>query len=79
VLNRVPARGRLLDVIRAKIADEKMPLANSTLGSRSAFASSMLEGKGVVETQPKSSAANEIRALAEEIATILDLAADRRG
>jgi len=73
VLNRLPARGKLVDVIRAKIAEEQMPLAATTLGNRSAFAASMLDGKGVVETQPKGTAAQEISALAEEIAIILKL------
>ena len=75
VLNRVPARGKLADIIRGKIAEEGMPLADSPLGNRSAFAASMMEGKGVVETQPKGAAAREIRGLADEISGILGLKA----
>ncbi|WP_309347878.1 ParA family partition ATPase [Telmatospirillum sp.] len=75
ILNRLPPRGRLADTIRARIEAEGMPLARSTLGNRSSFAASMMDGKGVVETQPKGTAANEIRALACEIADILTPAA----
>ena len=72
-MNRLPSRGKLIDVIKEKIAEENMPLATTVLGNRSAFAASMMEGKGVVESQPKGSAAQEIRALAQEIAGILAL------
>lgn len=77
VLNRLPARGRLVDVIRAKITELELPTATATLGNRSAFASSMMDGKGVVETHPKSTAAHEIRALAAEIAGILKIKAKK--
>ena len=60
-------------MIRAKIAEENLPIANSQLGNRSAFAASMMEGLGVVESQPKGLAAAEIRALAEEIGAIIQL------
>jgi chromosome partitioning protein len=77
VLNRLPSRGKLSDLIRAKIAEENMPLADTVLGNRSAFAASMMDGKGVVETQPKGTAAVEIRALAAEIAGILDISVSK--
>jgi len=73
VLNRVPARNKLADTIRAKIAEEGLPLAASQLGNRSGFAASMMEGKGIVESAPRSTGADEIRALADEIALILKL------
>jgi chromosome partitioning protein len=73
ILNRLPSRGRLADTIRAKIAADEMPLTQTGLGNRSAFASSMMDGKGVVESQPKGTAAAEIRDLAAEIAAILNL------
>ena len=50
-----------------------MPLCQTGLGNRSAFAAGMMEGKGVVESQPKGSAAAETRDLAAEIAAILAL------
>jgi chromosome partitioning protein len=67
VLNRLPARGKLGDAIRERIAAEKLPLAATSLGNRSAFATSMMDGKGVAESQPKGVAAQEIQSLAEEI------------
>jgi chromosome partitioning protein len=77
VLNRLPSRGKLADLIRARIDDEKMPVAQTTLGNRSAFAASMMDGKGVVETQPKGTAAAEISGLAAEIAAILALSSQQ--
>lgn len=67
VLNRVPHRGLLADEMRAAIAEERLPVAASTLGSRSAFAASLTKGKGVSETAPRSTAGEEIAALAAEI------------
>ena len=67
VLNRVPPRGTLQETIRALIAEERLPLATASLGNRTAFAASLLQGKGVTETSPKSAAALEIQALAEEL------------
>ena len=44
-----------------------LPVAETTLGNRVAFAASMMEGKGVVESHHLSPAADEIRALAAEL------------
>ncbi|OIQ97185.1 chromosome-partitioning ATPase Soj [mine drainage metagenome] len=77
VLNRVPARNRLTDTIRARIAEDDLPLADSMVGNRSGFAASMMDGKGVVETAPRSTAALEIIALADEIAGRLSLSPGR--
>ncbi|NKD84778.1 ParA family protein [Haematospirillum jordaniae] len=67
VLNRVPPKGQLSD----KIADilNRLPVvvSKNRLGNRVAFASSMMEGKGVMETARRSLAAREISALAREI------------
>ena len=71
VLNRLPPRGKLGDAIREKIEAAGLPLAVTTLGNRSAFGLSMLEGRGVAETQPKGTAAAEIEALAKEIEALL--------
>ncbi|KJS35769.1 MAG: cobyrinic acid a,c-diamide synthase [Rhodospirillaceae bacterium BRH_c57] len=71
VLNRMPPRGNLPDRIVAELAKLDVPVADSRLGSRVAFAASMMEGKGVVETQPRSAAAQEIRALADEVTAML--------
>lgn len=70
VLNRVPARSRLADRIRAMIEEDGMAAAGSTLGNRQLFASSVLEGLGVVEARPRSTAAEEILSLAREVANV---------
>lgn len=71
VLNRVPPRGRLSEQIAAQLEDDDTPVAAASLGSRIAFAASMAEGKGVVESHARSLAAQEVRALATEVAKAL--------
>lgn len=68
VVNRLPPRGRLPDVVISAIRETGLPLADATLGNRIAFAASMMEGRGVVETEWAGAAAHEIIALAEEVA-----------
>ncbi len=67
VLNRVPPRGKMADEMRARLHKDKLPLAETSLGNRMAFAASLLDGQGVTEAQPSSAAAIEIRALADEV------------
>ncbi|MEO5374628.1 MAG: ParA family protein [Alphaproteobacteria bacterium] len=67
VINRMPPRGKLPETVLAAIAADGMPVAGTRLGNRMAYASSMMEGKGVVETSHGSTAAAEIIALADEI------------
>jgi chromosome partitioning protein len=74
VFNRTPPRGKLVDAVRRKIREAEMPVTATVLGNRVAFAASMMEGKGVVETNPRHTAAKEIKALADEIAARLGLA-----
>lgn len=68
VLNRVPARGRAAEAIRAEIEAERWPLATASLGNRQAFAASIGAGQGVAESAPASAAGLEIKALAAEVA-----------
>ncbi|SOD91208.1 ParA family partition ATPase [Caenispirillum bisanense] len=70
VLNRLPPRGNLVDTIIAEVEKLELPVTDSRLGNRVAFAASMMDGLGVVETAGRSSAAVEIRALAEELLAI---------
>ncbi|PJK27808.1 ParA family partition ATPase [Minwuia thermotolerans] len=70
VLNRVPARSRLSDRIRAMIAADGLAVAETTLGNRQPFASTILEGRGVAEARPNSQAAQEIISLAREVAHV---------
>jgi chromosome partitioning protein len=67
VLNRVPARANLTDEIESQLGEFNARIAHIRLGSRVAFASSMLEGRGVTEFAPRSRAADEIRKLGREI------------
>ncbi|MEK9662895.1 MAG: ParA family partition ATPase, partial [Alphaproteobacteria bacterium] len=67
VLNRVPPRANLTDVIGKTLRGYDAPVARSRLGSRVAFASSLLEGKGITEAAPSSRAAEEIGKLAREV------------
>ena len=68
VLNRAPARGRLLDATREELARSKAPVLAAALGNRSAYATSMQRGLGVTESAPKGLAAEEVRALIAELA-----------
>ena len=67
VLNRVPPRGRAAEQMQKEIAAQRWPLAAALLGNRQAFAASIGEGRGVAETAPKSTAGQEIAALAAEV------------
>jgi len=66
LLNRVPANSKLA----VKIADELDCLAETTLGNRVVFASSLLEGRAATEVDPNSAAAGEIKALVKEVLKI---------
>lgn len=67
VLNRVPPRSGLADEITSQVKERGLDIAKSRLGNRQAFAASFMAGKGVSEAQPRSKAAQEIKALAMEI------------
>lgn len=73
VFNRTPAKGKLVDAVRKKIDQAELPVAVAVLGNRVAFAASIMEGKGVVESNPRHTATKEIKALADEIAGKLGL------
>lgn len=68
VLNRIPPRGGGLTAT-AKEALKQLParLAKSQIGNRVAFSSSLARGLGITEAEPKSRAAEEMRALATEV------------
>jgi chromosome partitioning protein len=67
VLNRVPPRARIADELVLQLKRDRMPLARAALGNRIAYAASLMLGKGVVEAEPHSVAAAEIRLLASEV------------
>ncbi len=70
VLNRMPPRGRLSRRVVEIMRDKALPVANTRLGNRQLFASSLMDGLGVSEAAPKSLAAQEIAALCTEIDAI---------
>ncbi len=72
VFNRTPPKGKLVDAVRKKIIEADIPVADTVLGNRVAFAASIMEGKGVAESNPRHTATKEIKALADEIATRLE-------
>jgi chromosome partitioning protein len=67
VLNRDQTRMKLSEALAGPIAKLGAQVAESTIGNRTAFAASMMEGLGVVETAPRTKAAVEMLALADEI------------
>jgi chromosome partitioning protein len=67
VLNRVPPRGRSIDEARAAIGELGCPVFETHLGNRQAFAGGVAKGLGAVESEPRSSAALEARAIGDEL------------
>ena len=67
VINRDQTRMKLSETLAGHIADLGTEVAEATIGNRTAFAASMMGGLGVVETAPRSKAAFEMLALADEI------------
>lgn len=63
LLNRVSPNAKLAATISRKLQH----LLKSTLGNRVAFAASIMEGRCVTETAPSSAAAQEVKALAQEV------------
>jgi chromosome partitioning protein len=66
-LNRVPPRAKLNTIMMDKLEDMNIPVSRQTLGNRVAFSSSIMQGLGVVESEPSSAAAQEVKALLSEI------------
>jgi chromosome partitioning protein len=71
MLNRVPARGRVVEEATASIAREGWPALRAQLGNRQSYVSSFGRGRGVVESEPRSAAAAEVEALASEVGGLL--------
>jgi chromosome partitioning protein len=74
VLNRTQKRVKLAEALAGRIAELGADLARTSIGNRTQFAASMLEGKGVSETASGSIAASEIAALATELTSRLSKA-----
>ena len=67
VMNRVPPKSNLNGTIMEKLSGMGIQVAKQSLGNRVSFASSMMQGLGVVESDPRSLAADEMRALMKDI------------
>lgn len=67
VPNRVPARSNMAEGILENLDQLGSAVSRVRLGSRVAYAESMLSGKGVIETHPLSTAADEMAAMAREV------------
>jgi chromosome partitioning protein len=67
VLNRVPSRAKLTGVLHDAFAALDVPLASAQIGNRVALAAAINEGRGILEYEPSSTAAREIKALAAEV------------
>lgn len=67
VLNRVSVNSKLASII----SDELPELAETTIGNRVLFASSLMEGRCATEVEPTSVAAREIKNLVKEILALV--------
>ena len=67
VLNRMPSRAKLTGLLLESFKALDVPLAESQIGNRVALAAAINDGQGILEYEPSSTAAREIKALAEEV------------
>lgn len=72
VLNRVPPRARLVDEVAKAVGDLAAVRAETMIGNRVAFADATGHGLSVLESDRRSKAAADVRALWEEIRQRLD-------
>lgn len=73
-LNRVPPRGGAVAEAEAALVEAGAELLAARLGNRVAFSTAFLEGRAATETAPRSRAAEEALALADETAAALGAA-----
>jgi len=66
-LNRLPASGKLRESVIAELRESRHKLLAATIGNRTGFAIAFASGLGVIESAPRSIAANELRALLAEL------------
>lgn len=67
VMNRVPPKSNLNNTIMEKLDGMGIQVAKQTLGNRVAFAASIMRGLGVIESDPRGTAADEIHSLVKEL------------
>lgn len=71
VLTRVPPRAKLTGEIAEALQELSANLAETRLGNRTGFASSMGAGLTITESDKNSKGADEVRALADEVRAFL--------
>lgn len=71
LLNRVPAQGRLKEVILAELAARKLATLGPGLGNRTGYATAFMLGLGVTEAAPRGAAAEEIIATLAALARLM--------
>jgi chromosome partitioning protein len=67
LMNRAPAKSRLRTAIESEIAGRRLTLLAPALGNRAAYALAFSQGMGVTETAARTTAAQELAALAEAV------------
>lgn len=67
VLNAVPPRGSLGDQAEEAVGSYEIPIASTRLSHRAAFYHSLTAGQTVLEYEPEGAAAEEVKALYNEI------------
>jgi chromosome partitioning protein len=67
VLNRVPPRAKLTELMLTHLTALGVPVAQTRIGNRVALASALAIGRGINEADPSSAAAAEIKGLANEV------------
>ena len=67
LLNRAPARSRLRTAIEGEITRRGLTLLAPALGNRAAYALAFAQGMGVSETAPRTTAGEEVAALAAAV------------
>lgn len=68
VLNRVPPRAKLNHIIMDRLDKmNNIQVSHQVLGNRVAFSASIMDGLGVIESDPRSLATEELQALIAEI------------
>ncbi len=71
MFNRTPPTSKLRDAITADLGARNLPLLRSALGNRAGFAHAFAAGLGVTEAAPRSTAAEELRALLAELQELM--------
>jgi intein-encoded DNA endonuclease-like protein len=67
VLNRVPHASKVSSSLRDSLYENNLPLADIALGNRNSYVSAFLQGSGVTEFDPRSTAAFEVKRLTAEL------------